>query len=134
MSGYNMYDRSFIGAQTSSTSTSTTKPIKLNSDLITRTISFHGLPLQKIWEGERGGSDLAQNGLTNPDYSVYQLRQRYLTFQDRAKRLKLHQFMSKKATELFDDRLVDTNPSRLAMKLNGRGKKIIALLRGKIYR
>lgn len=66
-----------------------------------------------MWEGERGNLDLVHIGVTYPDYSMYQARQKYLTFQDRAKRLKLHQFISKKATELYDSRLVDAVPKRL---------------------
>lgn len=84
----------------------TKKTPQLNTELIARSISYHGLPLQKMWEGERGESDLQQQGLSRPDYSMYQMRQKYLTFQDRAKRLRLHQFISKKADEVFDQRLL----------------------------
>lgn len=85
----------------------------MNVDLVARAISYHGLPLQKMWESERGNLDLVHIGISYPDYSMYQARQKYLTFQDRAKRLKLHQFIAKKAPELYDSKLVDANPKRL---------------------
>lgn len=78
---------------------------QLDPDLVEKAIGFHGLPLQKIWEGERGDADLSRIGVTNPDYSVYQSRQKTLTFHDRAKRFKLHQFISKKADILYDSAL-----------------------------
>ncbi|XP_065084214.1 tetratricopeptide repeat protein 14-like isoform X2 [Ochlerotatus camptorhynchus] len=78
---------------------------QLDSELVERAIGFHGLPLQKIWEGERGDADLSRIGVSNPDYSVYQSRQKTLTFHDRAKRFKLHQFLSKKADSLYDSEL-----------------------------
>lgn len=81
----------------------------LSSKLIERALNYHGMPLQKIWEGERGESDLGKLGIHNPDYTIYQQRQKSLTFQDRAKRLKLHQFMSKNATQLFSEKLVESN-------------------------
>ncbi|XP_052563411.1 tetratricopeptide repeat protein 14 homolog isoform X2 [Culex pipiens pallens] len=80
--------------------------------LVEKTIGFHGLPLQKIWEGERGESDLARLGIISPDFSVYQSRQKILNFHDRAKRFKLHQFLSKKADLLFDRALSVPAPRR----------------------
>jgi hypothetical protein len=84
----------------------------MDAGLITKTIGYHGLPLQKIWEGERGNGDLQRCGVTNPDFSVYSARQPSLPFQDRAKRLKLHQFIAKKASELFDSNFVDEFPKQ----------------------
>ena len=78
----------------------------LDKELVARAISYHGLPLQKMWEGERGDTDLMQIGITQPDYNLYQARQKYLTFQDRAKRLRLHQFVSKYANCLYDKALL----------------------------
>lgn len=86
---------------------------QLSAGLIARSISYHGLPLQKMWEGERGEHDLQEQGLLRPDYSMYQMRQKYLTFQDRAKRLRLHQFISKKADAVFDQSLVVTDSKNL---------------------
>ncbi|XP_067640202.1 tetratricopeptide repeat protein 14 homolog isoform X2 [Eurosta solidaginis] len=79
---------------------------EMNSSYITRALSFHGQPMQKIWEDERGTGSLQNCGVPNQiDYSIYQERQRYFTFQDRAKRLKLHQFFARKATDLYDAEL-----------------------------
>lgn len=95
----------------------------MNTDLVARALSFHGLPLQKMWEGERGNSDLARMGLLHPDYSMYQARQKYLTFQDRSKRLKLHQFISKKADALYDQRLVQDYPKPVTITVGDDGKQ-----------
>uniref|UniRef100_A0A1L8DCD4 Putative tpr repeat-containing protein n=1 Tax=Nyssomyia neivai TaxID=330878 RepID=A0A1L8DCD4_9DIPT len=81
----------------------------LSGQLVEQSLNYHGMPLLKIWEGERGDSDLDKLGIQNPTFSVYQARQKNLTFQDRAKRLKLHQFMSKNATQLFNEKLMETN-------------------------
>lgn len=74
----------------------------MNAEWVAKSIGYHGQPLQKIWEGEFGEQSLYHLGITNPDYSVYQARQRYFAFQDRAKRLKFHLFIAKKATEMFE--------------------------------
>lgn len=73
----------------------------LNASLVAKSIGFHGQPLQKIWEGERGDVDLLKIGVINPDYSAYQMRQKHFTFQNRAKRLRLHQFIAKNAKTFF---------------------------------
>lgn len=93
----------------------------MNTELISKSLCFHGQPLQKIWEGERGNHDLYRLGLSNPDYSIYTARQKTLTFQDRAKRLKLHQFIARKAPILFDSSLVEEIPGvkRKGEKSNG---------------
>ncbi|XP_055905074.1 tetratricopeptide repeat protein 14 homolog isoform X2 [Eupeodes corollae] len=77
----------------------------MNSEFIAKSLKFHGQPLQKIWAGERGDHDLYQLGITNPDFSVYFERQKNLTFQDRAKRLKLHQFLARNAERLYSREL-----------------------------
>ncbi|XP_058447447.1 tetratricopeptide repeat protein 14 homolog [Malaya genurostris] len=93
---------------------------QLDASLVEKAIGFHGLPLQKIWEGERGDAELSCLGIINPDYTVYQSRQKTLTFQDRAKRFKLHQFLSKKAEFLYDSALVTvTAKDRLERKRGG---------------
>lgn len=75
----------------------------LNKNLIAETIGFHGLPLQKSWDEERGSSDLKSLGIQNVDFSVYFTRQKTLTFTDRSKRLRLHQFICKKADMLYEE-------------------------------
>lgn len=79
----------------------------INSQLVSRCIGFHGPPLQKIWEGERGEKDLQKLGVGNPDFTAYKTRQKYFSFQDRAKRLKLHQFIAKKANVLFGTNIIN---------------------------
>ncbi|ALC45672.1 CG6621 [Drosophila busckii] len=78
----------------------------MNTNYIASALCYHGQPLQKIWEDERGVDDLRHLNLTQPNYSVYQERQKYFTFQERAKRLKIHQFLARKANELYDRQLV----------------------------
>lgn len=74
---------------------------KINSEWVTRSIEYHGQPLHKVWEGEHGIESLYNLGVRNPDYMMYQARQKHFVFQDRAKRLKIHSFIAKKAPELF---------------------------------
>lgn len=85
----------------------------LDKNLVARAISYHGMPLQKMWEGERGDAELAKLGLAHPDYTLYQARQKYLTFQDRAKRLRLHQFLAKYASVLYDQSLTQGFPKKI---------------------
>lgn len=56
--------------------------------------------MQKVWEGERGDADLTRANV-KPDFGVYHSRQKHFVFQDRTKRLKLHQFLARKATILY---------------------------------
>ena len=88
----------------------------LNTDLISKTLSYHGLPLQKAWEDERGSADLKRIGLNNVDYTEYFTRQKSLSFSDRTKRLRLHQFICKKASVLFDANLCDSSPTNIKEK------------------
>lgn len=75
----------------------------MNPEYISRALCFHGQPLQKIWADERGANDLQNCGVAEQSsYLIYIERQKYFTFQDRAKRLKLHQFFSRKAIDLYD--------------------------------
>uniref|UniRef100_A0A0A1WNQ3 Tetratricopeptide repeat protein 14 homolog n=4 Tax=Zeugodacus cucurbitae TaxID=28588 RepID=A0A0A1WNQ3_ZEUCU len=81
----------------------------MNTNYISRALCFHGQPMQKIWDDERGAGDIQRCGVpAHPDYSIYQERQKHFTFQDRAKRLKLHQFFARKATDLYDSELTST--------------------------
>lgn len=78
----------------------------MNANYIARALCYHGQPLQKLWDDERGVEDLRRLNLTQPNYSVYQERQKFFTFQERAKRLKIHQFLARKACDLYDKQLV----------------------------
>lgn len=73
----------------------------LNSEWIIKSIEYHGQPLQKMFEGEHGIQSLPNLGVNNLDFTLYQTRQKQFVFQDRAKRMKIHSFIAKKANELF---------------------------------
>nr|CAD7570671.1 unnamed protein product [Timema californicum] len=75
-------------------------------ELITRSLNFHGQPLQKLWEADLNTLSLE---LQDPDFEVYQQRQKHLSFQDRGKRQKLQQFIVKKASALFDSSMKNTS-------------------------
>lgn len=75
----------------------------LNSNLITQSINYHGQQLQKIWEAERGEQDLLKNNVRDLNYDLYNKRNKHLSFQDRGKRLKLQQFITKRAPLLFSN-------------------------------
>lgn len=83
----------------------------LDASLVTQSINYHGQQLQKTWEAERGEDDLVKIGVGALDFAVYQSRHKHLTFQDRSKRLKLHQFIAKEASALFDASLMEEAPS-----------------------
>lgn len=76
--------------------------------LVERSIGFHGIPMQKVWEGEHGDQDLARANVAL-DFSVYQARQKGFVFGDRTKRLQLHQFIARKADVLFDRKTTATD-------------------------
>ncbi|XP_028128031.2 tetratricopeptide repeat protein 14 homolog isoform X1 [Diabrotica virgifera virgifera] len=73
----------------------------VNSQLLTKAINFHGQQLQKLWEGEFGENDLTRKNVKDLNYNVYSQRQKNLSFQDRGKRLKLQQFLIKKANFIY---------------------------------
>lgn len=75
--------------------------ISLNPEWVNRSVEYHGQPLQKAWEGEHGIQTLYTIGVRNPDFSLYQNRQKQFVFQDRTKRLQIHSFIAKKANQLF---------------------------------
>lgn len=84
----------------------------MNTDLVAKSIGYHGQPLQKVWEGEHGDQNSFSLGNIQPDYSVYQRRQKHFAFQDRTKRLKMHLFIAKKAKELFANDPTNTELAR----------------------
>lgn len=92
----------------------------LSATLVAKSLNFHGQPLFSIWQGERGDNDLMRIGLISPDFSTYQARQKNLAFQDRAKRLKLHQFIAKKANALFDASLHEEVPPNSNFQNDGK--------------
>ncbi|XP_060536553.1 tetratricopeptide repeat protein 14 homolog isoform X2 [Cylas formicarius] len=72
-----------------------------NAQLLTKTINFHGQQIQKLWESEYGEHDLVRRNIKDLNFHVYGQRQKSLSFQDRGKRLKLQQFIVKKADLIF---------------------------------
>lgn len=78
----------------------------LNKDLMVRCLNFHGQQLQKVWDAERS-EELARYNIKDLDYMQYAQRQKHLSFQDRGKRLKLHQFIVKKSNVLFSPSALD---------------------------
>uniref|UniRef100_A0A182SVP1 TPR_REGION domain-containing protein n=1 Tax=Anopheles maculatus TaxID=74869 RepID=A0A182SVP1_9DIPT len=74
----------------------------LNRELIKRAVGYHGKPLQKIWESELEPYELQKLGIDNSlDFVVYMARQKHFTLQERAKRLKLQQFLVRNANTLY---------------------------------
>lgn len=84
---------------------------KLDASLVAQSLNYHGQQMQKIWESEKGEDDLTKIGVGGLDFAVYQARHKHLTFQDRGKRVKLHQFIVKEANALFDSSIMDETPS-----------------------
>lgn len=93
----------------------------MDPELVAQTLNFHGQQLTKIWETDRGAASLQANSLRDLDYQVYQKRSKdlgyYLTsiyllllftnfsmlrFQERGKRMRMHQFIVEKAPQLFN--------------------------------
>lgn len=100
---------------------------ELNKDLIAQTLGFHGLPLIKTWNEEKGLNNLVRLGIqqNNIDTSVYQARSKILNFTDRSKRLRLHRFICEKSESLFTHFREDPVDRRIK-KLVASGGKTIA--------
>lgn len=99
--------------------------------LVKRALGFHGKPMKMTWEDECGIEDLQRIGFSgdDSDYIVYAERQKHFTFQDRAKRLKLHQFLARKSENLYDSDRLKSNQHEQIMKkekceLNGYNMEI----------
>lgn len=77
--------------------------LELNKELIAQTLGFHGLPLIKTWNEEKGPNSLVRLGIqqNNIDTSVYHQRLKVLNHTDRTKRLRLHRFICDKTEALF---------------------------------
>lgn len=103
----------------------------MDAELIKKALCFHGKPLQKIWDDERGAGDLQVAGVPQDgNYSIYTERQKYFTFQDRAKRLKLHQFLARKAIDLYDKDLSKcaSKPAKLEQNSENQSKCVIKVM------
>nr|CAG4640008.1 EOG090X05S8 [Daphnia pulex] len=73
----------------------------MDPELVVQTLNFHGQQLTKLWENERGAASLQVASLRDLDYQVYQKRSKDLGFQERGKRIRMHQFIVDKAPQLF---------------------------------
>ncbi|XP_017777148.1 PREDICTED: tetratricopeptide repeat protein 14 isoform X2 [Nicrophorus vespilloides] len=71
----------------------------ISSDLVVNAINYHGQQFEKIWESEHGEQDGSK--FRDVNYEVHNRRNKHLSFQDRGKRLKLQQFMARKADVLY---------------------------------
>lgn len=99
---------------------------ELNKDLIAQTLGFHGLPLIKTWNEEKGINDLVRLGIqqNNVDTSVYHARLKILNFTDRSKRLRLHRFICEKSESLFAHFREDPANRRIKRLVASGGKTI----------
>lgn len=73
----------------------------MDPELVVQTLNFHGQQLTKLWENERGVASLQVVSSRDIDYQVYQNRSKDLGFQERGKRIRLHQFIVDKAHQLY---------------------------------
>lgn len=94
----------------------------MDPELVVQTLNFHGQQLTKLWENERGVASLQVVSSRDIDYQVYQNRSKDLgyvynnscclyyiddcwicvfRFQERGKRIRLHQFIVDKAHQLY---------------------------------
>lgn len=79
----------------------------LNGTLLSQSLNFNGQQMLKLWEAEHGENDLHRRNVKDLNFQVYNERQKHLSFQDRGKRLKLQQFIVKKANMLFSTEPAD---------------------------
>lgn len=46
--------------------------------LVAQALNYHGQQLQKVWEGERNENELIMLNLKDPNFEIYQQRQKTL--------------------------------------------------------
>jgi len=85
----------------------------MDPELVARTLNFHGQQLTKLWESEHGTP-----AVRDLDYEEFSKRSKDLGFQDRAKRIKLHQFMVDKASSLFKSEKNSKDAKTFAFETN----------------
>lgn len=97
---------------------------ELNRNLIELSLGFHGLPLIKTWNEEKGANSLARIGIqtNNIDTTVYHNRLKILNFTDRTKRLRLHRFICDKSDSLFKDFRDNPSDRRIKKLISSVGK------------
>lgn len=52
----------------------------MDARLVAQALNYHGQQLQKVWEGERNENELAMLNLKEPNFEIYQQRQKTLRF------------------------------------------------------
>lgn len=97
---------------------------ELNRNLIAQTLGFHGMPLIKTWNEEKGSSDLVRLGIQQSavDTTLYHARLKVLNFTDRTKRMRLHRFICDKAESLFKPFREDPSDRRITKLVSSGGK------------
>lgn len=95
----------------------------LSKSLVEQTLSFHGLPLIKTWNDENGPQSLIAMGIQSNaiDCSLYHERLKNFNYTDRAKRLRLHQFICSKSAALFRNYKNNSTERRIQKLLIGGG-------------
>lgn len=96
----------------------------LNKTLVEQTLIFHGLPLIKTWNEEYGVNSLTALGIQPAniiDTSLYHARQKNLSYTDRSKRMKLHNFICSKSTSLFKIFREDPSDKRIKKLVSSGG-------------
>jgi hypothetical protein len=96
----------------------------MSKALVEQTISFHGLPLIKTWNDENGPNSLIALGIQPNaiDCSLYHERLKSFNYNDRAKRLRLHQFICSKSAALFKNQPNNSTERKIQKLLVGGGK------------
>lgn len=96
----------------------------INKSLVERTLEFHGLPLIKTLNEEKGANYLSNIGIQQNvlDTSLYFARLKNLSYTDRTKRMKLHNFICSKSSQLFQDFRDDPSNKRLKKLISSEGK------------
>lgn len=97
----------------------------LNKHLVEKILSYHGLPLIKTWNDENGAKSLINLGIQPNaiDTTLYHERLKNLSYNDRAKRMRLHQFMCSKSDLLFKNFSINPMEMIIEKLLAGGGDK-----------
>jgi len=52
----------------------------MDARLVGQALNYHGQQLQKVWEGERNENELVMLNLKDPNFEIYQQRQKTLRY------------------------------------------------------
>ena len=97
----------------------------LNRNLVSQSLGFHGMPLIKTWNEEKGHNSLVNMGIQQNaiNTAVYHSRLKVLNITDRTKRLRLHQFICNKSDDLFKNFREDPTDKRIKKLVSSGGNK-----------